>query len=304
LAASLACVFVHVPLQFVVPLGHAHVPLLHEPPTGHEWPEPHAPQNVVDVSRFVSQPFAPLPSQLPKFVLQVVTPQTPVVQLAVLTFVSEHAAQVAPLAPQLVPDSLAYTSQLVPLLQHPAQPEDVLQMHAPLLQASPVPHPAQVAPPLPQLVVDSLPTARQVVALLQQPVHPDDVLHTQAPLLQASPVPHPAQAAPPLPQLVADSLAVATQVFPLQHPAHPDDVLHTQAPALHVCPVAHATHAMPPVPHEPFAEVWHLPELSQQPLGHEVASQTHAPLPLQRCPCRQAPQVAPPVPQVPAPSLA
>jgi hypothetical protein len=45
--------------------------------------------------------------------------------------------------------------------------------------------------------------------------------------------------------------------------------------------------------------VWHLPVLSQQPLGQLVASQTHVP-PTQRWPAAQATQVAPLVPQVAA----
>src|SRR5262249_42741500 len=152
----------------------------------------------------------------------------------------------------------------------------------------------------------SLVVATQVFPL-QHPVHPDDVLHTHAPELQVRPVPHGEHAAPPVPQLVFDSLATATQVFPLQHPAHPDDALHTHAPPLHVVPVPHGLHIAPFTPHVALLDVWHLPDESQQP-EHDVESQTHVPLVvplvLQCCPCAHGPHEAPPVPQLPAVSLA
>jgi hypothetical protein len=59
------CRFAHVPLQFVCPLGQEHWPPEHEPPVGHAWPLPQAPQLLLDVSRFVSQPFEGSPSQSP-----------------------------------------------------------------------------------------------------------------------------------------------------------------------------------------------------------------------------------------------
>ena len=48
-------------------------------------------------------------------------------------------------------------------------------------------------------------------------------------------------------------------------------------PFAHVWPVAQAAHAAPPVPQVPALEVRHMPLASQQPLGQEVALQTHAP---------------------------
>ena len=55
--------------------------------------------------------------------------------------------------------------------------------------------------------------------------------------------------------------------------------MQLQAPPLHVWPVAQGPHALPAAPHA--ETVWaavatHVPPL-QQPVGQEVASQTHAP---------------------------
>jgi hypothetical protein len=80
--------------------------------------------------------------------------------------------------------------------------------------------------------------------------------------------------------------------------------VQVQVPALQVWPLPHAVQALPPTPHVGLLDVWQWPPLSQHPLGHEVASQTQAPLPLHRCPVAHAPQVAPLTPQVPVPSLA
>lgn len=81
----------------------------------------------------------------------------------------------------------------------------------------------------------------------------------------------------------------------LQQPGHPV-VPHAQVPLVHAPPFEHAAHAAPPVPHwvvdcEPVGtQVLPL----QQPLAHDVASQTHWPVVvLQACPVPQAPHVAP-----------
>jgi hypothetical protein len=58
---------------------------------------------VVDVLRFVSQPFEATPSQSPKPVLHEPIPQAPLLQLAA-AFANEHVLQVTPPAPQLVAD--------------------------------------------------------------------------------------------------------------------------------------------------------------------------------------------------------
>jgi hypothetical protein len=72
-------------------------------------------------------------------------------------------------------------------------------------------------------------------------------------------------------------------------------------------PAPHALHAAPAVPHWPAdceAYGTHVPPL-QQPVGHEVASQTHCPVVwLHSWPVAHAPQVAPPVPHEPVDSEA
>jgi hypothetical protein len=42
-------------------------------------------------------------------------------------------------------------------------------------------------------------------------------------------------------------------------------------------PDPHAAHAAPLMPQVVTLDVWHCPLASQQPLGHDVASQTHLP---------------------------
>ena len=73
--------------------------------------------------------------------------------------------------------------------------------------------------------------------------------------------------------------------------------MHVQVPPLHTCPVPHVTQATPPVPHVPLPEVWHFPELSQQPDGHDVASQTHLPCVLQSWFAPHTAHTPPPTPQ-------
>ena len=62
--------------------------------------------------------------------------------------------------------------------------------------------------------------------------------------------------------------------------------------------MAQLTQAAPLVPQVVVPEVWHLPLESQQPLGQELASQTHCPWVLHSCWLPQAVQVAPLAPQV------
>jgi hypothetical protein len=75
---------------------------------------------------------------------------------------------------------------------------------------------------------------------------------------------------------------------------------HVHEPILHIgLPPMHATHAAPPVPHwevdcEPCCT--HVVP-TQQPVGHEVASQTHAPVAMsQPCPAAHVVHIAPPMP--------
>ena len=90
-----------------------------------------------------------------------------------------------------------------------------------------------------------------------QPVPPSGLFATQRPALvsQRWLAEQAAQAAPAIPHWPFDWLAYVTQVWPF----------------------AQAAHAAPPVPQVPALEVRHMPLVSQQPLGHEDALQTHAP---------------------------
>lgn len=80
---------VQVPLQAVCPAGQVvwHAPFEHCMPPGHALP--HAPQLLESVCRFVSQPFAGLPSQLPKPALQTMRQLPPLHEAVPL--VEEHA---------------------------------------------------------------------------------------------------------------------------------------------------------------------------------------------------------------------
>ena len=101
-------------------------------------------------------------------------------------------------------------------------------------------------PPVPQLPT---PAVRQLVPE-QQPLAHDTPSQTQAPLTQCWPAAH---GAPPLP--------------------------HTQAPFGEQWSDrtgSQGLQAPPPLPHASIAGGWQLPPL-QQPVGHEVASHTHAP---------------------------
>jgi hypothetical protein len=192
---------------------------------------------------------------------------------------SEHADPPAPHALAAVP-----VWQTFPW-QQPLQLA-ALQMQAPATQARPGPH----AGPLP---------------------------HVQAPAAQPSAfsASHALQAAPDAPQVVVESVL---QMLPEQQPLAHEVAPHTHAPPTHRCPAPHEgpvpqAHAPPlqvsalvasqvaqPPPAVPHAltvgAVHTLP--AQQPLGHEVASHTHAP-PTHRCP---APHGAP-APHTHAPFL-
>jgi hypothetical protein len=71
-------------------------------------------------------------------------------------------------------------------------------------------------------------------------------------------------------------------------------------PILHTLPEPQSTHAAPPVPHSDFdcePCCTHVPPL-QHPVGHEVASHTHAPVVVSHsCPDEHAAHIAPLVPQ-------
>jgi hypothetical protein len=86
---------------------------------------------------------------------------------------------------------------------------------------------------------------------------------------------HIEQAPPLVPHVPRDGVS---QVAPTQHPLphvseQPSHTLLTQFALL-----GHVLHCDPPVPQAPaLVPGWHTLLLSQQPFGHEVPLQTHAP---------------------------
>ena len=75
---------------------------------------------------------------------------------------------------------------------------------------------------------------------------------------------------------------------------------HVHAPPAHSWPVLHAEHAAPPLPHLALVVVVTHVSPSQQPLGHDAASQTHLPvLPSHSCPWAHATHETPASPQAP-----
>jgi hypothetical protein len=240
-----------------------------------------------------------------------------------------QAAPASPQVPAVRPEQVEPEQQPVGQLaaSHPAP------AHTPPAQALP-PQFWQLAPPLPQLV-GLLPGWHEVP--LQHPPGQDVTSHTHAPARHLCPAAHGEPVAPqrhppgarqrsavmpqlmhappPEPQAASDAV---WQTPPAQQPPAHEVASHTQAPptqcwpAAQVAPAPHwhapedeqwslrtgsqATQPCPPVPHCPEdGEVQAVP--AQQPLGHEVASQTQAPE-RQRCPSAQGG----PVPQAQAPA--
>jgi len=92
-------------------------------------------------------------------------------------------------------------------------------------------------------------------------------------------------------------------VLPLQQPLEQEVASQAHWPVvlLHSCPDAHGPQLLPPAPQEPLdseAYASHVPVVPplQQPLGHEVASQTHWPLPLHSWPKAHALHATPDAP--------
>jgi hypothetical protein len=145
------------PSQFPQPAVHVAMP--HAPPVHPAVPWatagqvlPHVPQLAAAVSRFVSQPLAALPSQLPQPVAHAAIPHVPPVHPAVPW---ATAGQVLPQVPQLVAVVSRSVSQPFAALpsQLPQPTEHVAMPHVPAEQA-PVPWemPRQTIPHVPQLV--------------------------------------------------------------------------------------------------------------------------------------------------------
>lgn len=118
---------------------------------------------------------------------------------------------------------------------------------------------------------------------------------------QVWPSPQEAQAPPPFPQAVD----VGVWHWPLesQQPEGQEAALQTQAPLLQTCPSAQVWQAPPFFPHADIDTVLTQPPFwSQQPDGHEVASQ--APLPVPPVPAPVPPLPLPPDPVPPPVALA
>lgn len=141
----------------------------------------------------------------------------------------------------------------------------------------------------------------------QQPDGHELASHTQSPTTQcwpamhAGPSPHahvPSSAhtsarigshvlhtPPAAPHAMGDG---CRQLAPEQHPPGQVALLQPlQTPASHVSPAAHTSHARPALPHAITSVPGRHVSPSQQPLAHDVASQTHAPA-SQRCPAPHA----------------
>jgi hypothetical protein len=136
---------------------------------------------------------------------------------------------------------------------------------------------------------------------LQQPDGQLCASHEQVPFVASqTPLAHALHAAPAVPHSAADCDVNGTQVLPLQQPVGHDvaSQMHADAVFEHSCPDPHDPHVAPPVPHEEVVcdaygtQVFPL----QQPFAHEVASQTHCPLPLHSWPAAHAAHAAPPEP--------
>ncbi len=165
-----------------------------------------------------------------------------------------------------------------------------------MTHVSPAGHTEHAAPPVPHAPV-TLP-GWQVPVASQQPVGHVDALHAGAwhlPALHVSPEGHAMHEPPPVPQAPgtvpvsqnprASQQPVGQVVGPHATPMH--------TPPTHESPGGQGTHANPPVPHaDVLVPVWHLPELSQQPIGQLSGlhvTPSHAPA-MQKSPVGHAAQ--------------
>ncbi len=112
----------HAPPHIVVPSGHEHIPATHDAPVTHAFPQ--RPQFAVLMAMLTSQPFAALPSQFAKPVLQV-SPQVLIAHVGVALGGVGHTA---PQRPQLFRSVVVLTSQ--PFAALPSQfAKPVLQVN-------------------------------------------------------------------------------------------------------------------------------------------------------------------------------
>ena len=288
----------HWPFLSQQPLGQEAASQTHCPcglhscwlPQGTQAP-PLAPQAVFETvtqAPFEQQPAQPAPPQL----------QAP----ALHACPDAQLPQAAPFEPQ-APLFCAEVRTHFPVeSQQPPEHEVGVQPQTPVaLQLWPLAQGAQVAPPAPQTVIDWLAVRTHLPVASQQPVAQEAALQTQVPVAsQVCPSPHGAQLAPLLPQAVL--VGVAHWPFESQQPEEQEPALQTQAPLVQVCPSPQVRHAAPFRPHaEVDSSVTQPPVESQQPFGHDVASQALLvePPPPVEPPLAPPPVPAPPVPFVP-----
>jgi hypothetical protein len=279
-------------------------PFAQQPP-GQDWAlQTHAP-----LTHVVPAPQgAPLPQR-----------QAPVKGLQLSARARSQATHVAPPRPQLSNVGATQTPPLQQPFGHDAASHTQLPATqlVPAPQAAPAPHRhppeaaqlsaregsqvTQAAPPVPHAVAD--PAVVQVEPEQQPPGQLDELQSAQAPPAQA-PLAQLWQAAPPVPQAVA--LLPGRQLVPEQHPPGHEVPSQTHAPPTQRAPLGHAapvphtqappaeqasavrsqrTHAPPDLPHA-VSEAGRQVDPAQQPVGHDVASQTQLP-PRQRWPAPQ-----------------
>lgn len=228
---------------------------------------------------------------------------------------SDRVVQLVPLQQPLGHEVALQTHW--PCTQRCPPPQGALAPHrqvppSPQVSAVLLSHETQLAPAVPQ----ALSLGEVQVLPLQQPPGHELALHVQCPPTHACPAEHgpwgpqrhcpddeqlserrsqAVQTPPDGPQVASDR---RLHTFPAQHPFEQVVLSQTQLPARQRCPVVQApfgphrhvpegpqlsatlvgqaTQVDPWLPHEVIDRIWQV-EPWQQPLGHEVASQTHKP---------------------------
>ncbi len=231
--------------------------------------------------------------------------------------------QVLPALPQLAGKDHVMHAPLEE--QQPPGQDAALQMHAPPTQRLPMgqagklpqrqapvttsqesatnaAQAAQAAPAVPQVVIAG---AVHTPLAAQQPFGHEAALQEQVPATQLVPATHaglvPQRQPPASAQLSARAASHVTQAAPPPPQAAKEPVVHVdpeQQPEQFVGlqllqtpppqgPVPQSWHMAPPLPHEAAAVPGKQVVPEQHPVGHDVASQTHAPV-KQRWPLAQA----------------
>ena len=239
------------------PALHPGVPLA----TVHTTPQP--PQLATDELRSVSHPFAELPSQSPRPVMQTVVPQTPAVHVPV---------QFAPHAPQFAADVWVFTSH--PLATLPSQSAKPAA-HVPIVQRPAAHTPfalagAQTIPQPPQL-------AREVPTSISQPL-------ARVPSQSAKPARHTSHE-PVAPQRVLAMLAQSASAQQAKQPFVQQRVptaqfVRTHEPAMQ----RSAVHALESLHCESVQHAAHVPPQFCWPAGHAHTPAMHAMPPVHATP--------------------